>query len=65
MEACLSVYDVHLALGQPSTRPPEESNARCAVIDLNDLFVVQLVVNNLPQTAVAILSAFSACFKKV
>lgn len=47
MEACLPVYDVHLALGQPSARPPEESRAHCAVIDLNDLVVVQLVVNNL------------------
>lgn len=47
MEACLPVSDVHLALDQPSARLPEESSAHCAVIGLNDLFVVQLVVNNL------------------
>ena len=64
MEVCLPVYDVHLALGQPSARPPEESSAHCAVINLNDLFVVQLCRKQpCPQTAVAILSAFSACFK--
>lgn len=32
MEVCLPVYDVHLALGQPSARPPEESTVVALIV---------------------------------